>query len=158
MHCYLHICRNFEQDKAVLAGFSTVGNKRNKDANMAYLHFLIAEAVRAPTQELHSEVLCSIGRCNQAALSKLNAIPVEVYAMFVKYREGVRMLGTITSNDAEQEMMRLKKSKIRKGKPFEVLTNVMNLWVRLINEASTESQTLLDEGKFLTKYALKGLK
>ncbi len=94
-------------------------------------------------------------RCNLVALTKLNAIPVEVYAMFVKYREGVRMLGTITSNDAEQEMMRLKKSKIRKGKPFEVLTNVMNLWVRLINEASTESQTLLDEGKFLTKYALK---
>ena len=126
-----------------------------KQSNLTYLSFLLAEVHRAPTLDLHNHVFGCIQRLNPPAALKLKAITPEVYAMYTVVRDRIKTLGTLTSNDAEQEMMRLKRQKVRVGKPLQVFQNIFNLWRRLISEAAAESNSLLMKNSYLTEYAHK---
>jgi hypothetical protein len=118
------------------------------------LKALLRDAVYANTSETFNNVTQLIEAVNPNAAHKLRGIDPASFAMYTAYESRMQLLLMTTSNDAEQEFMRLKRRKIRDSKtPLQFFEGILSLWVDLLSEATITSSQLSATSAFLTSYA-----
>ncbi len=71
----------------------------------------------------------------------------------------MRLLLTLTSNDAEQEFMRFRRRKIRNAKtPLVFFERVVDLWKKLLSEAQETTAKIKNSHLFLTPFAIEEIR
>jgi hypothetical protein len=117
---------------------------------------MFRDLANAITEEAFQEYMRQIHILNPAAGKYLQSIDPNIYAMWPIYQNNIQLLNVLTSNDAEQEMMRFKRRNIRNAKsPLHFFMLVVELWKDLIEKCLHTTKIIKRRNHFLTPYAIE---
>jgi hypothetical protein len=117
------------------------------------------DIANATTKDSFQNGLDYLSQLNPEAAKYLSRIPPELYAMYPIHENPVQLLMTTTSNDAEQEFMRMKRKKIRDSEtPLEFFMRVVDFWDEFLAECLKTTREIKSKNLFITPYATNQLR